>query len=128
MFYRKPMARCTPMLAKTALPENVKVATISQEIIRRLKNTLRHLPPEFTNKVIEEYVADLKRGGFHPSWIEKTVNSAITGYLKMVRAELDGTGYVNRPSHVNKTKRRFNKLLGKSTWYKNVGGKLCSYI
>ena len=33
-FYKKPMSRKTPPLSKTALPENIKVSTVSNEVIR----------------------------------------------------------------------------------------------
>ena len=43
-FYRKKVARQTPMLARSALPESCKVATAAQEFIRKFKNTNRLLP------------------------------------------------------------------------------------
>ena len=36
-FYRKPMSRITLLMSRTALPENVKVSTVSNETIHRLK-------------------------------------------------------------------------------------------
>ena len=50
-FYKKPMTRPKPMLQRTALPESVKFATVSQEVVRRCKNTSRELQPSHINKL-----------------------------------------------------------------------------
>ena len=45
-FYKKEVANRIPNLANSAAPEGQKIATATKEVIRRLKNTSRDLPPE----------------------------------------------------------------------------------
>ena len=117
-FYRKNMARKTPMMARTALPEKVKIATVTQEVIRRCKNTSRDLPPSHITEILETYISDLRRGGFKDEWISMTVNAGITGYGRMVKNEIEGKCPVNRSEKFSFTSRRFKKLCGKQSWFK----------
>ena len=67
-FYRKPMARETPLLERTALPEGVKVATVANEIIRRCKNVSRDLPTSELEEVLQVYMEELAEGGYPLDW------------------------------------------------------------
>ena len=106
------------MLARTALPESIKVATVSQEFIRRYKNTSRLLGEEHINEVIEHYISDLRRGGFQDKWILNVLDMATTGYMRMLDIEANGGNKVNRDGAGNTTSRRYKKLLGKTVWFK----------
>ena len=111
------MSRVTPIMAQTALPEGVKRATVSQEVIRRMKNTSRELPPHHIEKIIEEYMSDLKRGGFTKTWILDTTEAGVKGYIKMAELELKGEGYINRPEKSTRVMRRYKKLCP-NNWFK----------
>ena len=104
------------MLARTALPEGCKISSASQEFIRRYKYTSRLLPPKEIEKVISDYASDLKRGGFTSDWIANALNSATTGYLRMVDNENQGG---NRLATTSSASRRYKKLLGRSNWFKD---------
>ena len=52
-FYKKPMANRVPNVRESAAPEGQKLATISQEIIRRVKNTSRDLPVQEMERVLK---------------------------------------------------------------------------
>ena len=46
-FYKKSMSDKVPNRANNALPNQMKITTAVQEVIRRLKNTSRSLPSRF---------------------------------------------------------------------------------
>ena len=123
--YRKPMARATSLLSRTAMPEGMKVATATQEFIRRLKNTSRLLDPTHMEEELEKYCADLKRGGFKEVWVKNCLTSIVKGYLRMVSRELKGEGKVNRPEtssrtirrhRINRNKEGIKRYWGKISW------------
>ena len=94
----------------SAVPEQQKVNTTAQEIIRRHKNTSTDLDPEVIEDVLQEYMSDLEQGGYPEVW--------------MWAAEAAGEGQVNRPGSSTQQKRRWNRLMGKQTWFKRrIGGK-----
>ena len=51
-FYKKQMADKTPIRADNALPNQMKMATAVQEVLRRLKNTSRALPQETFEEIL----------------------------------------------------------------------------
>ena len=118
MFYRISILRKTPLMACAALPENIKVSTVSQETIRRMKNTSRDLNSQVIEDIISEYISDLLRGGFPKNWVFNSVMARVTGYSRMVKNELDGKGPVNRPEAHTRKIRRFKRLCLKSSWFK----------
>ena len=54
-FYKKKMSNRIPNLEASASPMGQKIATTSQEIIRRLKNSSLDLPPEETEENLKRY-------------------------------------------------------------------------
>ena len=55
IFYQKPMASNMVIQKRSAMPENMRVATLNQEVIRRMLNTSERLDVEHRVKVIDEY-------------------------------------------------------------------------
>ena len=62
-FYRKDIANKIPFNVKSACPMKDKIQQVSQEFIRRFRNTSMMLPTSQINQVIEDFCVDLKRGG-----------------------------------------------------------------
>ena len=54
-FYRKTMANRTPIHARSAAPEKDKVTTVTNEFIRRMKNTSRSLPRFHLEEYLQNY-------------------------------------------------------------------------
>ena len=67
---------------------------------------------------LKDYMGELAMGGYtHPRRFN-IVKSAILGYERIWELEYSQKGHVNRPSHISKTKKRAEKLVGKSNWFK----------
>ena len=62
LFFKKPMANPCPNLRRSGPPEGTKRATVTNEIIRRLKNTSRELGPETIKAVPTDYLRQLAIG------------------------------------------------------------------
>ena len=71
------MANKVPMRQNSAIPESMKVATVAGEILRRIKNNSRDLPPGWIERILKEYMTELKRGGFTQEWREKVLESTL---------------------------------------------------
>ena len=68
-------------------------------------------------------MGELAMGGYPLEWREEVLRAAIIGYKRIWTLEYNGKGYVNRPDHQNKSKRRVAKLTGNSTWIQAKGTK-----
>ena len=116
-FYKKPMAATLTMLARSAIPEGSKVATVSAEIIRRLKRTSTFLGTGVFEQIIRKYMDDLAAMGFSHQWRKKVLTSTMTGYRRILYRESQGTTPRNRLGKDTALARRVKRLCGKSTWF-----------
>ena len=122
-FFKKPMANKCPNLMRSGLPESSKRATVTNEIHSRIKNTSRELEDDRITAVLTDYMSELAQGGYPLKWREEVLRAAIIGYRKIWANECNGSGFVNRPDHENKSRRRAAKLTGNSTWFQVKGSK-----
>ena len=112
------MANRCANLQRAGLPESSKVATATQEILRRLKNVSRELPESEIESVQKSYMSELKVGGYSHKWRTDVLRSACLGFSKIWSMECRNEGHVNRPGHITRMKRRAMKLEGNSHWFK----------
>ena len=117
-FYEKPMSTNQVLHKDTAMPENTKVASLTQDLVRRMKNTSELVDQEERNKVVDNYAQKLANSGYGKEQIKKIIIAGLMGYERRIR-ESKRTG---KPLHMgakdSKEGRRRKKLLDKSTWFK----------
>ena len=63
-FYEKPMSSKLMMMERSAMPHRMKVTTLSQEVVRRLKNTARSVQDWRRRAVLSRMMVKLKRSGY----------------------------------------------------------------
>ena len=122
-FYRKPMAAEVPNLETSAAPNSQKIATVSQEILRRMKNTSLDLPPSVIEDVLRRYMDELKEGGYSKKWREQVLEASVTGFERILKGEKEGTGSLHRSDKSTRKIRRWKNLCGKSQWFQPAGTK-----
>ena len=64
----------------TNIPPNVKRATMTNEVLRRLRNTRRDLPWPVFADTISEFSNDLRHMGYNEAFRGKVIQPALTGY------------------------------------------------
>ena len=99
---------CT--LEISASPWNQKIATLSQEVVRRLLNTSEELKQEDKNNILNEFGRKMRRSGYIKIQISEILISGIQGYKRKWE------GRVNRHRRGEETEagRRRKKLTGKT--------------
>ena len=118
-FYRKPMANRQVMLYRSAMPEQVKRTTLSQEVIRILRNCHPKLPWEEKVAHLNAFTERLRDSGYPERMRAQIVWSGLNGYNRMKEVENNGGRPVNRLKGYEKSKRRKEKYKKTETWYKN---------
>merc|ERR1711954_240187 len=108
----------TPMNTRTAAPMKIQIQTAVQEYHRRLRNTSRELPVSTVEQVLRDWSLDLRRGGYSQKWVMNCLDSAMKGYIRKVKTEIEGGVPINRPESLGRKARRIKKLVGKSSWFK----------
>ena len=122
-FYEKPMVSNQVIQKESAMPENGKMATLNQELVRRMMNTSEDLELEERILVVDNYCQKLANSGYRKPQITKVVVGGLTGYERRRELSLlDKKDHRHRPLHesrnYNARNRRVNKMLSKQNWFK----------
>ena len=64
IFYQKPMASSMVIQKRSAMPENKRMATLNQEVIRRMLNTSERLYISYMLRVVDDYAGKLVNSGY----------------------------------------------------------------
>ena len=100
------------MLRRSAMPESIKVATFSSEIIRRLKTTHVGIDQHIIEGILLELMNDLIAMGYTEDWRQKVLKSATTGYMRILGKVKSGELTRNRKGSDTLKTRGFKKLIG----------------
>ena len=122
MFYQKPMCNNIVVQEKSALSESVKVSSLTEEIVRRLKNTRDSLPVEYRMETLEDISQRMRNSGHSNPFMKRILMAGITKYEKKLRnSRLDNRSGQYKPLHqpsgrsINKLKQ---KTLARENWFK----------
>ena len=116
------MATNLVVQAKSALSEEVKAATLSEEIVRRLRNTSQELDNSERLEILERACVKMKSSGHTEKFIRTAVAKGIKKFKGDVRrSELpeDNKGYspLYKNASWRKDIRARNKLMKRKSWY-----------
>ena len=105
------------IMAGSAQPNHVKFATLSQEIIRRMKNMSRECEWEERVSVLNHFMVKMARSGHTEEMRGEILKAGLRGYYKMVEKEVLGVSKVNRLADEGKREREIRKILGPTEWF-----------
>ena len=124
-FFEKVMASNLMVEADSALSKEVKLATLSEEISRRLRNTSLRLDASRRLEILERACTKMKTSGHTDSFIRLAVEQGIRAFDNKVKRSLletDEPGY--QPMFPKAGWRRNPnskaKALKRATWFRGV--------
>ena len=118
------MAANTVLHAKTALSEQTKFSSLTQEVVRRLLHTSRRLPNRSRMECLEKFSQKMTNSDHRPNFIRKVLIAGITSYTTKVKNSLLPTRHPSyKPLHLgtnfNTMARWKKKVMARERWYKN---------
>ena len=122
-FFSKEMSSKYAIMRTSALPENMKVKSLSNDLIRQMKNVSELIGQDERNKVVDTYSIKLHRSGYKREAIKKMMLAGLSGYEKIRQLEKDGKTRIHRSAKSSLSNRYRKKLLGKSTWFQDKKDK-----
>ena len=109
---------------RSAMPENMKIATLNQEVIRRMVNTSEDLDVAERVKVVDEYAQKRVNSGYGVEQTRNIIIGGLKGYERKLKLSRDVTNPKWQPLHppasYNIQGRRRKKILEKSNWFKKT--------
>ena len=70
---------------KSALSDIVKVSSLTEEIVRRLKHTKQELPDTYRMETLEDIKQKMKNSGHKEHFMRRILTSGIAKYEKKVK-------------------------------------------
>ena len=100
------------ILQHSALPENIKSSTITQETIRRLSNTCKQTTQARVNQILEEFINSLVKSGYTIFEIRKYLTAGIVWYERRVERENSGGILVHRTGASRRKTKSSHGVVG----------------
>ena len=117
-FYEKPTKNKKIILATSAINWHQKRTILTQEAIRRLKNTSESLGVEAQNAHLNSFMKKLQLSGYSEKFRGEIVKSAKTAYEKMLFNDQNGI----KPLFRNRKQiEEDKKVRPKSKWWNQQG-------
>ena len=126
-FYEKPTKNKYVILFDSAMPAKEKRTILTQECLRRLRNTKIELGTTIQNKYLSEFMLKLKRSGYPKNYRIEILDSALKAFEKMLKDDQEGIKPLFRSRDWNIEERKVEKKNKKLNWYKNTNGKEMNY-
>ena len=117
-FYEKACVSPKVLEYESALPIKIKIVTLTQEILRRMRNSSRREPISYKVELLDSFMVKLMKSGY-PVDVRKTVLEAgLKGYYRMVPGEVEIIRTVNMPASLGLKLREASKMSPARNWYK----------
>ena len=107
------------MMQSSAMSAKVKMNTLTQEVIRRLRNTRVTLPWEdYQAPILTKFSKKMARSGYHQGYREEVIKSGVLGFERQLAASRSGEKPLFRPRDWQMAERRRRKMVRKAAWYR----------
>ena len=117
-FYEKEMNSKYCILERSAMPEQSKISSLTQDLIRRMINTDEKVEQPKRNEIVEVFIEKLRSSGYKKCQVREIVQCGLKGYTtKIENAAREGRD-LHRGAASTLASRQRKKLLEKTTWYK----------
>ena len=117
-FYEKPMGTKYCVMEGSAMSDNMKRATLSQEVVRRMVNTDEEQPQQQRNEILELFTIKMQRSGYNSKQRKEIIISGLKGYERKLKRAAEGKQKLHRDGKATLGARSRKKLMAKFNWYK----------
>ena len=122
-FYEKPMVARTVLMKRSAMPENTRMATLNQEMIRRMINTSERAGDDERCEIVDKYATKLVNSEYSITTTRKIISGGLKGYERMLSGSMNklepGWKPLHMPASFKSKERRTAKMLAKANWFKS---------
>ena len=118
-FFSKPTKNPRVILADSALSFSKKRTILTQECLRRLRNTKIEMGAEVQRKHLNNFMLQLKNSGYNQKFRREILDSALKAFQKMVEDDKNGIKPLYRSRDWNCEERKKSKSKKKLNWWNN---------
>ena len=126
-FYEKATCSKKTVQKDSAMEENSKIQTVSNDLVRRLSNTRGSMGADEQCKVVDGYAQKLVNSGYQLDQVRKILVNGIKGFEgRKARCAREGRK-LYRTAKESMGARYRKKLLAKTCWYKGARSRAADY-
>ena len=123
-FFEKPTKNPRLILANSALSFSKKRTILTQECLRRLRNTKKELGFEVQKIHLDDFMLKLKNSGYTQKFRTEILDSGMKAYQKMLEEDKNGTKPLYRSRNWNEEERQASKTKKKFNWWNTEKSKI----
>ena len=106
------------MLARSAMPNNIKRNSLVQEVIRILRNTRRDLPWSEKAAILSEFSHSMWCSGYTEQFSLEIIQAGVIGFERQYIAADNGGAPIHWPWSYRREEKDKKKLMTKASWYR----------
>ena len=122
-FYEKPSRNEKVIMANAAMSTQSIRTILTQECMRRLRNTNTDLGEEVQRRHLDKFMLTLKKSGHSVQFRKQILNSAIKGFEEILEQDRKGVKPLFRNRNWNEKERSEAKKNNKTNWFNKNKGK-----
>ena len=123
-FYEKTTKNPKVILMDSALSFSQKRTILTQECLRRLRNTKKELGHEIQKKYLDIFMLKLKNSGYFQKFRTEILDSTLKAFEKMVDEDIKGIKPMYRDRDWNFEERQKSKMDKKKNWWNSKNAKI----
>ena len=116
-FYEKPTRNPRVILMDSALSHAQKRTILTQECLRRLRNTKVEMGPEVQKKHLDKFMMKLKNSGYDQKFRTEILDSALKAFEKIKEEDKNQIKPMYRDRTWHSEERKVNKEERKHNWW-----------
>ena len=107
------------LLAESAINAGSKRTILTQECLRRIRNTKIELGDGVRNEHLNKFMLKMKNSGYNENYRIQILNSALSAFKKMVEEDKKGTKPLYRSRSWDRNNRLESQENKRINWYSN---------
>ena len=123
-FYEKPTRNPRVILMDSALSHAQKRTILTQECLRRLRNTKVEMGPEVQKKHLDKFMMKLKNSGYDQKFRTEILDSALKAFEKIKEDDKNQIKPMYRDRTWHSEERKVNKEERKHNWWNSKRAKV----
>ena len=117
-FFEKPTNSNVTIQLRSAMSQDSKIQVLSNDLIRRLKNSSEELGGGAKLEIVDNYTQKLLNSGYKGETLQRIITNGIKGYESKLRRCKEEGRKLHRSSTDSQGARIRKKLLAKSNWFR----------
>ena len=119
-YFEKPMSSNSVLSSRTAMSEDSKMRSLSNELIRRMLTTSERVCDATRMEIVDGYAQKLFNSGYKIDQVRRIILAGLKGYEKLLKeSKKPGGRKLHRTAGESSKARARKKIMEKTEWFRD---------